>query len=209
MPLSAVPGFSNNTASGNGGDFMRVTERRRDGPGHDLGRVGPERRPRDLDRRHGPARGRPDVEPGRDLQVPGLFSVTVDGIAHLRGTAYEPIVFTDDADDEFGGDTNGDGPSTGVPASWRGHHFSTPVPPRPRRRKRRHSLHGRQLVPRTQGLEPQRHPQVDAGGQGLVRRIRAERARRGCREPRRMGLHRLRHRRHMPATSRSSMRPPP
>lgn len=52
------------------------------------------------------------------------FQYTVSGSLQMRGTPEDPVVFTSFADDEWGGDTNGDGPSSGVPAGWRGFVFS-------------------------------------------------------------------------------------
>src|SRR5690606_30403346 len=44
----------------------------------------------------------------------------VDGALNLRGSGFQPVVFTSYAHDTYGGDTNGDGPSTGSPADWLG-----------------------------------------------------------------------------------------
>jgi hypothetical protein len=44
----------------------------------------------------------------------------VQGRVDLRGTGYEPVVFTAIADDDYGGDTNGNGPSSGGATAWRG-----------------------------------------------------------------------------------------
>ncbi|MCA9322879.1 MAG: hypothetical protein KDB53_19215, partial [Planctomycetes bacterium] len=42
------------------------------------------------------------------------------GKLEVLGGGLRPVVFTDLADDDFGGDTNGDGPSTGSANFWRG-----------------------------------------------------------------------------------------
>ena len=50
----------------------------------------------------------------------GADLVSNDGIINVHGTGAEPVVFTAIADDEYGGDTNMNGASTGAPAFWRG-----------------------------------------------------------------------------------------
>jgi len=54
------------------------------------------------------------------LKFTSGYQVTVDGTMIANGTAISPVIFTDDADDTAGGDTNGNGPSVGAPGSWRG-----------------------------------------------------------------------------------------
>ena len=45
------------------------------------------------------------------------------GTLNVNGTAANPAVFTSILDDDFDGDTDGDGASTGVPGNWRGLNF--------------------------------------------------------------------------------------
>ncbi|MBL8804378.1 MAG: right-handed parallel beta-helix repeat-containing protein [Planctomycetes bacterium] len=45
-------------------------------------------------------------------------SFSVNGTLDCQGTSGQPVVITTFADDAFGGDTNGDGPSSGTPGSW-------------------------------------------------------------------------------------------
>ena len=54
------------------------------------------------------------------IKVSGLYTLTVNGTLLANGVAGNPVIFTDDADDTAGGDTNGGGPSVGVPSAWRG-----------------------------------------------------------------------------------------
>jgi hypothetical protein len=119
--LDAVPGFLRNTASGNAaGDYLNVTA-------SPLSSC---------------TIGRANLVNGVlvlpiSITVPAGVSVTltqgvvvkprsnavalvVDGGLDLRGSGFEPVVFTSYADDTHGGDTNQDGPSTGAPADWMG-----------------------------------------------------------------------------------------
>lgn len=59
------------------------------------------------------------------IKFPAAYQVTVDGTLIANGTSVSPIIFTDDDDDSAGGDTNGNGPSVGIAASWRGIIFSS------------------------------------------------------------------------------------
>ncbi|MCA9323057.1 MAG: right-handed parallel beta-helix repeat-containing protein [Planctomycetes bacterium] len=52
------------------------------------------------------------------FQPSNLF-VDVFGTLNIQGTPSNPAIFTSIADDSAGGDTNGDGPSTGSPGDWR------------------------------------------------------------------------------------------
>lgn len=119
--LDAVPGFVHNTASGNGGgDHLNVTGSPQQsctiGPANLIGGV--------------------LVFP-ITLTIPAGVTVTlaqgvvvkprwnsvalvIDGGLNLRGSGFEPVVFTSYADDTHGGDTNRDGPSTGAPGDWLG-----------------------------------------------------------------------------------------
>jgi hypothetical protein len=52
-------------------------------------------------------------------------AITVAGALVSNGTAGNPVILTDFRDDSAGGDTNGDGPSSGSVNSWRGLVFSS------------------------------------------------------------------------------------
>ncbi len=48
---------------------------------------------------------------------------TIDGVLTCNGTSGSPVVFTSFSDDTAGGDSNGDGASTGTPGQWYGLNF--------------------------------------------------------------------------------------
>jgi parallel beta-helix repeat protein len=54
-------------------------------------------------------------------------SLTVNGALTAEGTALDPIVFTSYRDDSVGGDTNGDGVSSGQPGDWDAIRFNDTV----------------------------------------------------------------------------------
>ncbi len=120
MLLTSVPGFTNNSATGNGGNFMRITG----GIVSSYLRIGA----------HSilegalmigtaisvPAGGYLAVDQGVNFKLESGQEVTVSGTLDLRGTGYEPVTFTSATDDSVAGDTNNNGPSVGSPAAWRG-----------------------------------------------------------------------------------------
>ncbi len=120
LALAAVPGFTNNTATGNVGNFMSVTSATITAPltiGSQSILEGALMMSANLNVQPS---GTLVVEQGVNFKFTAAYEVVVDGSMHLRGTSYEPIVFTDDADDSVAGDTNNNGPSIGSPTSWRG-----------------------------------------------------------------------------------------
>jgi len=60
------------------------------------------------------------VDPGAIIKMEDNATIefTIKGTLNAQGTADQPIVFTSVADDDFGGDTDGNGLSTGSPGDW-------------------------------------------------------------------------------------------
>jgi hypothetical protein len=118
--IEGVPNFTNNTATGNGGNYINVNSASLTG---------------DLTLTANNCLGGAVVtgsinvgagltltlEPGVVMKAGTTFSVcTINGTLMVNGTSGNPVVFTSLADDSAGGDANGDGPSVGAPADWRG-----------------------------------------------------------------------------------------
>jgi len=125
VALDQMPGFSNNSASGNaGGDYLRVTV---PSPTADrtltLANV-----------LNGvlvltnhltvPAGFTLMLPAGLTVKMHGGLQLTVNGTLRAPGTSGAPVVFTSYADDDYGGDTNKNGPSTGSPGEWYGIHLT-------------------------------------------------------------------------------------
>ncbi len=120
LVLAALAGFSDNTATGNGVDAIRITASSTVGsqtvslPNVINGLL--------------VVAGGITVNSGHTLTLgPGLVlkwqspaGVTVSGVLVTDGNPSAPVVLTSLADDAIGGDANGDGPSSGAPGDWKG-----------------------------------------------------------------------------------------
>lgn len=58
------------------------------------------------------------IGPGVIIKLSALGRIYVRGVLLVQGSAEEPIIFTALIDDQYGGDTNSDGPSVGWPGYW-------------------------------------------------------------------------------------------
>jgi hypothetical protein len=118
VSIHAVPGFINNTTFGNGVDCLRITNAVVNAPLT----LGTQSMPGGAflvsSNLSVLATGDLTVQQGVVFKLEGVLQVSLQGPARFLGTAYEPIVFTDDSDDAIAGDSNGDGPSTGTPGAW-------------------------------------------------------------------------------------------
>ncbi len=61
---------------------------------------------------------------GTVFKAETAYSVSVDGVMNVAADASDPVVFTTLPDDQFGGDTNQNGPSSGSPDTWYGVHYN-------------------------------------------------------------------------------------
>ncbi|MCB9834282.1 MAG: hypothetical protein H6807_17595 [Planctomycetes bacterium] len=71
-----------------------------------------------------PAGRKLTIAPGAILKFLGEHWLRVEGRLVAAGTPTQPIIFSSQADDSAGGDSNGDGPSQGRAEDWRGLFFT-------------------------------------------------------------------------------------
>ena len=64
------------------------------------------------------------IKPGVVIKMAPNKNFVIRGTLHAVGTSDKPIVFTAYSDDRFGGDSNGDGDSTGTKGAWGKLNFS-------------------------------------------------------------------------------------
>ncbi|MBN2489945.1 MAG: right-handed parallel beta-helix repeat-containing protein, partial [Planctomycetes bacterium] len=126
--LESVPGFTNNSASHNGGDYIEVVN---GGVSTNTSLLA-ENCPNGV---NGALVVRAPIAVARGatlrlgarvvVKMTSGHYVDVAGTLELLGAAAVPVVFTSFRDDSIAGDTNGDGPSTGSPSDWYGIRFLT------------------------------------------------------------------------------------
>ncbi|MFG0317331.1 MAG: choice-of-anchor Q domain-containing protein, partial [Planctomycetota bacterium JB042] len=120
LRIEHCAGFTDNTATGNGGNFMRVSQ---PDPTADVTLTASNclegalvfSTTCDI-----PSGVTLRLEQGVVVKFTGGFAFDVTGGLVTAGVNGAPVVVTAFADDDFGGDTNGDGPSSGAPGSIRG-----------------------------------------------------------------------------------------
>ncbi|MEZ5964630.1 MAG: right-handed parallel beta-helix repeat-containing protein [Planctomycetota bacterium] len=121
VPIGSVPGFVDETVTDNaGGNFLRIDApvvsgnveiRARNCPGGAL-----------VYTAHVsvPTGASLTLNPGVVFKAAGGLAWQVAGAMQVNG----PVVFTSFADDQYGGDTNGNGASSGTPGEWYGIDFA-------------------------------------------------------------------------------------
>ncbi|MCR9246301.1 MAG: right-handed parallel beta-helix repeat-containing protein [bacterium] len=163
--LDAVSGLVNNTCTGNAIDCVTISQ----AAVGSVVRVGTESMPGGAFMlRNGinvGTAGDLTIEQGVVFKHEAAYQHVFNGRTRMLGTAYEPIVFTDDADDEIAGDSNKDGPSAGSSGAW--YNLYAPTTTSPTQRRIEH------VNVRFAGTSS--YPGVDARGANIqLRAIRVE-----------------------------------
>ncbi|MBU2576030.1 alpha/beta fold hydrolase [Patescibacteria group bacterium] len=66
------------------------------------------------------------IDSGVVLKMDSGSRIVIDGVLYIRGTSENSVIITSDKDDEYGGDTNGDGSaSSPAPGNWSGLQVNT------------------------------------------------------------------------------------
>ncbi len=119
--IDSVPGFTDNSASGNGGNYLRVSNPTVQGAAVTIEARNCLNGALVLGTHCAIPAGRSlTLREGVVVKMQGGYYFDVFGALALLGTVADPVVLTSYSDDTAGGDTNNNGPSAGAPGQWSG-----------------------------------------------------------------------------------------